>query len=1116
MKYRLRTINAALAVILLFSALGFTPKAVQASAPAELFFSEYIEGSSYSKALEIYNGTGAAVDLAAGEYNVQMYFNGSASAGLTINLTGTVTDGDVYVVAGSNSTTPADPAILAQADLVSLASWFNGDDAVVLRKGTTIIDVIGQIGFDPGSQWGVDLVSTADNTLRRKDTVCQGDPDGTNVFDPAIEWDGYANNTFDGLGAHTANCGSTGPLSPKINEFSASTTGTDVEYVEIYGSPETDYSAYKVLEIEGDFYLAATGTVDEVISLGTTDANGLYLANLSAGALENGTITLLLVKDFTGALNQDLDTDEDGVFDITPWSEIVDAVAVYDGYGTTDITYGVPVLSPYYDGLAYAPGGASRFPDGFDTDAATDWVRNDFDLAGIAGNPGSIILGEAYNTPGAPNAIYVPPPEACGDDFTPIYIVQNNQPSSPYVGQEVAVEGVVVGDFQNNGLPDNGDLNGFHIQDPSGDGDPLTSDGVFVYAPGAVDVAVGNTVRVRGVVSEYNGMTEITVSQLWVCSTEPTTIEPTPISLPVAAVEDLEAYEGMLVTFPQDLVIAEYFNFDRYGEIVLTTNRFMTFTAAYEPSVENYAAYADMYKVHKITLDDGRTVQNPDPAIHPNGEIFNLDNLFRGGDLVTNVTGVIDYSFGLYRIQPTQGANYTPANPRPDVPTFESNLVVASMNVLNYFITIDTGDDICGPSGDMECRGANTAEELARQRAKIVAALAGMNADIYGLMEIQNDEGESTADLVAGLNDIFDDGTYSYIDTGYIGTDAIKLALIYKPASVEPIGEFAILDSTVDDRFLDDYNRPTLAQTFMDVETGGIFTMAVNHLKSKGSDCNDIGDPDVLDGAGNCNLTRTDAAQALVDWLASDPTNSGDMDYIIIGDLNSYDKEDPIDAILAGPDDMMGTEDDYTDLIFHFLGENAYSYVFDGQIGYLDHALASANLFDEVAGTGIWHINADEPDLIDYDMTFKLPAQDLLYGPDPYRSSDHDPVMIGLNVCDEIAPVFTTLSVTPDTLWSSNHKYVEVIATVEASDNFDPNPTITLVSVTSNEPDDGEDDGKTVDDIVIIDDYTFWLRAERSGIGTGRIYTITYMVTDACGNYTIQEVYVTVPLSMGN
>ena len=302
----------------------------------------------------------------------------------------------------------------------------------------------------------------------------------------------------------------------------------------------------------------------------------------------------------------------------------------------------------------------------------------------------------------------------------------------------------------------------------------------------------------------------------------------------------------------------------------------------------------------------------------------------------------------------------------------------------------------------------------------------------------------------------------------------------------------------------------------MDNTTGGIFTVAVNHLKSKGSDCNDLNDPDLLDGAGNCNLTRTAAAQALVDWLASDPTGSGDSDYLIIGDLNSYDKEDPIDAIKAGPDDILGTADDYTDLIFNFQGEDAYSYVFDGQIGYLDHALASAGLVPEVTGTADWHINADEPDLIDYDMTFKAPAQDALYAPDPFRASDHDPVIVGLNVCDEIAPTLA-VSVTPDVLWPANHKYVDVTATVTAADNFDPNPTVSLVSVTSNEPDDavGNGDGNTVNDIVVVDAYHFQLRAERDGNGTGRVYTITYVVTDACGNETYQSVTVTVPHDKG-
>ncbi|MEJ2484639.1 MAG: hypothetical protein P8Y68_02785, partial [Anaerolineales bacterium] len=184
-------------------------------------------------------------------------------------------------------------------------------------------------------------------------------------------------------------------------------------------------------------------------------------------------------------------------------------------------------------------------------------------------------------------------------------------------------------------------------------------------------------------------------------------------------------------------------------------------------------------------------------------------------------------------------------------------------------------------------------------------------------------------------------------------------------------------------------SRPALAQTFIDNSTGGVFTAVVNHLKSKGSSCGP-GDDDPE--AGSCNLTRTLGAQALVNWLANDPTGSYDEDFLIIGDLNSYDKEDPIDALLAGG---------YTDLVFEFLGEDAYSYVFDGQLGYLDHGLANGALEEKVSGLTIWHINADEPDLIDYDTSFKKAAQDAIYAPDAYRSSDHDPVIVGLGLTTE-------------------------------------------------------------------------------------------------------------------
>jgi predicted extracellular nuclease len=973
-----RTAVTALVASTALIGVAQTQVATAADAPTELFISEYIEGSSNNKAIEIYNGTGAPIDLST--YSVQMYFNANATVGLTIPLVGTIADGDVFVLAQASAT------FATGADQTSSASWFNGNDTVILTHDGTIIDSVGQIAFN--SEWGSDATSTQDNTLRRKPTVCAGDSDPTDTFDPAPEWDGFAQDTFDGLGTHAVECGDVTPPPPVINEFSASTAGTDVEYVEILGAADTDLSAYAVLEIEGDSGSAA-GTIDEVVNLGATNAEGRLLVSLPAGALENGTITLLLVEGFTGVLGADLDENNDGAFDVTPWSSIVDAVAVNDG-GAADLTYAAPALGPNYDGVSsFAPGGASRIPDGLDTDAATDWVRNDFDLLGIPGFEGTAQLGEAINTPGAANDA-LEPSDIPATPYA-IHDVQGAGSTSPVDGTRVIIDGIVVGDFQNNAGGDDGDLGGFFVQEPDSDvdADTRTSEGIFVFdGGGTVDVVAGDLVTVTGTVDEFNGLTEITSVEVVTVLSSGNPL-PAPTSLVLPASDDMrESVEGMYVTLPQDLVITEYFNFDRFGEIVVATDRQPTPTAVVEPGPEAVALEAEQ-ALARITVDDGRTSQNPDPAIHPNGAIFDLGNRFRGGDTVTNITGVMQYSFDLWRIQPTEGADYTVTNPRPiEPPVSNGSLTVASFNVLNYFNTIDDGtNDICGPDLSQECRGADDQEERVRQLDKIVAAMSDIDADVFGIIEVENTTGvEAMADIVDGLNAEFGADTYTYVDTGTIGTDAIKLGFIYKSTTVQPFGDYAILDSSFDPAFIDTKNRPSLAQTFEETATGRLFTVAVNHFKSKGSDCNDVGDPDALDGQGNCNLTRTAAAVALAEWLDGNPTGE-DAPTLIVGDLNAYDLEDPIDALKAAG---------YTDLIAKFQGPEAYSYVFDGKIGYLDHALADGELEPLVLGAAPWHINADEPDLLDYDTSFKQAAQDALYEPNPFRSSDHDPVVVDL------------------------------------------------------------------------------------------------------------------------
>jgi predicted extracellular nuclease len=880
-----------------------------------------------------------------------------------------------------------------------------------------------------------------------------------------------------------------------------------------YDQPSTDTAEF--LEIKN--------VSDATIDLG---AYTVELVNgVNGGASVYGTIALpdesLAAGDyFVVCANEATVPNCD--LDVAPDTNLIqngppDAVAIRMGETLVDaVSYEGDTGAPYTEGSgtgledgASAGESISRCADGVDTD------QNNVDLV------------TAPSTPGATNDCPEPPPPPppfgmCGDAATAIHDVQGAGATSPLAGTVVVVEGVLVGDFQNNAEADDGDLNGFYVQEENSEADSSddTSEGVFVFAAGASDVAAGDVVRIRADVIEFtssggSSMTELTnIMDLEVCGTAPLPA-PAPAAFPLGARSDLERFEGMRTVFPQDLVISEYFNYDRFGEMVLALpfdgqERLHTPTAVVEPGAAAIALQEEIL-LRRITLDDGLTVQNPAFTRHPNGAEFTLDNRFRGGDTVADVIGMIDESFGLYRIQPTAGADYTATNPRPDEPDdVGSDLTVSSFNVLNYFLTLDLGPDICGPGQNQECRGADTAEELERQRAKMLAALSAIEADVFGLIELENTTGvEPLADIVDGLNDAAGAGTYDYIDTGTIGTDAIKVGIIYKPATVSPLGEYAILDSSVDPRFLDDKNRPVLVQTFVD-SAGGVFTIAVNHLKSKGSACDDVGDPDVGDGQGNCNQTRTQAAEAMVDWLATDPTGSGDADVLIMGDLNAYDKEDPIDAILEGPDDTLGNGDDYTDLIRRFAGEFAYSFVFDGLVGYLDHALSTGTMMRQVTGATEWHINADEPDLLDYDTSFKSPEQAALFAPDAYRSSDHDPVIVGLDL--NVGPSCDTAAATPDQLFPPNHRFVR-IGISGVTDPEGDAVTITVDSIFQDEAVDAPDSGNTAPDGRGVGSEVAQVRAERVGTGNGRVYHIGFTATDELGGSCSGVVQVGVPIS---
>ncbi|MCP3943802.1 MAG: ExeM/NucH family extracellular endonuclease [Desulfobacteraceae bacterium] len=557
---------------------------------------------------------------------------------------------------------------------------------------------------------------------------------------------------------------------------------------------------------------------------------------------------------------------------------------------------------------------------------------------------------------------------------TRIHTIQGNSGASSEVGKIHSIEGVVVGDFQDTKTG----LKGFFIQEETKnfDDDPTTSEGIFVYNNGFGKVNVGDLVRVKGQVTEYYNLTTLSnITQLSVCGQGSTSA--VTVNMPVENLDQWENYEGMLINIPQTLYATGNYNQGQRGEVILSVGgRLDNPTNVVLPGQEAIDLLAGN-NLRRIQLDDGSNVSNPLPLPPYLGE----DNTLRAGDTLEEITGVLGYSYGTWEIHPTMPVEFTRMNMRTALPVdVGGSLKVASFNVLNYFNGDGFGGGFPGP------RGAKTLEEFNRQRDKIISAILAMDADVIGLMEVENDISPDSAleDLVSGLNGVVGDGVYGFIDTKQVGTDAIRVAFIYKPAAVEPVGEYAVLDSFVDPRFIDTKNRPALAQSFKEIASGGVFTLCVNHFKSKGSNCDVLEDPDIGDGQGNCNITRTEAAKALVDWLKTDPTKVDDPDYLIIGDLNSYAKEDPVTAIKAGG---------YLNLMEEFGGDD-YSYVFDGQKGALDHALASESLIAQVTGVIHWHINTDEPRALDYN-DFNQPD---LYDPGPYRASDHDPVLIGLEL----------------------------------------------------------------------------------------------------------------------
>ncbi len=586
-------------------------------------------------------------------------------------------------------------------------------------------------------------------------------------------------------------------------------------------------------------------------------------------------------------------------------------------------------------------------------------------------------------------------PRPCEIEPTVVGAVQGSEDAAAMAGRTVTVRGVVVGD-----LPG---YQGFYLQD-AGDGDDATSDGIFVFSDAQVDL--GDTVAVTGSVSDRFRQTQVSAGDdAEVCTEGDRTDLPAPASLDLPATDaEREPFEGMLVAPVDTLTVSEVYALTSYGELMLSEGGLLVQpTELARPGTREADTIAEQNVLRRIVLDDGsdnRVNSSTRPYLSATTPV-------RVGDELTFTEPlVLGYGYAEWRLQPADGtANgvFAPQNTRTAKPgDVGGDVQVGAFNVLNYFLTF-------GGVG----RGATSQTQLEKQAGKIVPAILGLGADVVTLMEIEDTDstgyddkraGTSVRDADLALADLVDrlnahtggDETWAYVplpDELYdVKRDAIRNAVIYKPGVVEPVGDPVGL---VDEEVWFNAREP-VAQTFKAEDD--VFTVVANHLKSKGSGDGATGDnADVGDGQGAWNGDRVRQASSLAAFVEELKAETEDDDVLLLGDFNAYTMEDPIQRL--------------RDAGFVNLGEvfdaGRYSYVYDEMSGSLDHALATKPLAEKVTDLVHWNINAVES------YAYQYVGDPALYASNPYRSSDHDPLVLGLDLraprpedyrCDGLVP----------------------------------------------------------------------------------------------------------------
>lgn len=535
-----------------------------------------------------------------------------------------------------------------------------------------------------------------------------------------------------------------------------------------------------------------------------------------------------------------------------------------------------------------------------------------------------------------------------------IYEIQGTSSTSPFVSQVVTTTGIVTATYM-----ENNQLGGFFMQSKNG-GISGASCGIFVYlGSSSYTVAKGDEVEVTGTVSEYNQRTQISNITNCTVKSHGNVITPTKVVFDENFKANAERYECMLLQFDQTLTVVSNRNLRQYGQLTLSSKRLKTPTEITLPgSAEFYALRTANYN-DQIILDDASTVVYPQPI-----PFVDANGTRRTGERIDNFIAILDQIAIGYVVYAAENMTFY-GNPRPVQPTNlgNYNLKVCSFN-LKYYLRENFGTGY----------GPNNQTEADRQHSKILKALLAIDADIYGLVEIQT--GQNTIEyLTNALNASVGNDVYAYINDGTTTYGSYtKVGFIYRKDKVATVKELRSNNDGIQNR--------KKAQCFKLLSNNEAFVFSLNHFKAKSGCSSATGDNvDIGDGQSCYNGDRVREANSTISFVNVCATYYNEPDILIMGDLNAYTKEDPLQVFYNY---------NYTNLQKHFQSESEYSYSYNSEVGCLDHALGNPSLTQQVSGCAVFHINADEPSYFEYDQT---PFYDTMY-----RCSDHDAVVVGLNL----------------------------------------------------------------------------------------------------------------------